>query len=50
MSEIRASNNRKGIARSVFSVIRATPLARQRVAKHIPADANARKIRASIAR
>jgi hypothetical protein len=45
-----ASNNRKGIARSVFYVVRARPIARQRVAKHIPAEANAQNSRTYIAR
>jgi hypothetical protein len=35
--EIRARNNRKDIARSAFYVVRAMPIARQRVAKHNPA-------------
>jgi hypothetical protein len=35
--EYCARNNRKGIARSVFFVVRAMPIATQRVAKHIPA-------------
>jgi hypothetical protein len=48
--EIRAGNNRKGIAGSIFYVVRAMPIARQRVAKHIPVEANARNNRTSIAR
>jgi hypothetical protein len=47
---MRASNNGSCIARSVFYVLRATPIARQRVAKHIPAEANARNNRTPIAR
>jgi hypothetical protein len=47
---MRARNNRKGIARSVFYVVRAMPITRQRVAKHIPAEANARNNKTSIAR
>jgi hypothetical protein len=47
---MRVRNNWKGIARSVFYVVRAMPIARQRVAKHIPAEAKARNNRASIAR
>jgi hypothetical protein len=39
----------KGIARIIFYVVRAIPIARQRVAKHIPAEANMRNNR-SIAR
>jgi hypothetical protein len=34
---MRARNSRKGMAKSVFYVVRAIPIARQRVAKHIPA-------------
>jgi hypothetical protein len=33
-------NNRKGTIRSVFCVIRAMPIARQRVTKQIPASTN----------
>jgi hypothetical protein len=40
----------KCIARSVFYVVRAMSIARRRVAKHIPAEANARKNRTCIAR
>jgi hypothetical protein len=47
--EIRACNNRKSIARIVFYVVRPMSIARQRVAKHIPAEADARNNR-SIAR
>jgi hypothetical protein len=43
--EIRERNNWKGIARSVFYVVRAMPIARQRVAKHIPVEINSRKDR-----
>jgi hypothetical protein len=39
MPEILARNNRKGIARSVFYVVRAMPIARQRAGKHIPVEA-----------
>jgi hypothetical protein len=41
MPEIRARNNRNVISSSVFYVVRATPIARQRVAKHIPAATKA---------
>jgi hypothetical protein len=37
--EIRARNNRKCIARRVFYVARTMPIARQRFAKHTPAEA-----------
>jgi hypothetical protein len=40
MPEIHARNNRKGTARSVFYVVHAMPIARQRVVKHIPATMN----------
>jgi hypothetical protein len=40
----------KSIARSVFYVVRAMPIDRQRVAKHIPSEANARNNRTSIVR
>jgi hypothetical protein len=40
----------KGIARRVFYVFRAMPIARQQVAKHIPAEANARNNKTPIAR
>jgi hypothetical protein len=49
MSVIQARNNRKDIARIVFCVVRAM-IARQRAAKHIPTEANARNNRRSIAR
>jgi hypothetical protein len=45
-----ARNNRKDIARSVFYVVRAIPIARQRIAKHIPAEANTQNNRTFIAR
>jgi hypothetical protein len=38
------------MARSVFYVVRAMTIARQRVAKHIPAEASKRNSRTSIAR
>jgi hypothetical protein len=41
MPEIRTCNNGKGIARIVFYVVRAMPIAGQWVAKHIPTKANA---------
>jgi hypothetical protein len=44
------THNRKDVARSVFYVVRAMSIARQRVAKHIPAETNAWKNRISIAR
>jgi hypothetical protein len=50
MHEVRARNNRKGIGRSVFYVVCAMPIARQRVAKHISTEANARNNRSSIVR
>jgi hypothetical protein len=40
MPEISACNTRKGIARNVFYVGHAMPIARQWVAKHIPAIMN----------
>lgn len=40
----------KGTARSVLYVVRAMPMARQRVAKHIPAEANERNNWTSVAR
>jgi hypothetical protein len=46
----RARNNRKGVAKSVFYVVRAMPIAMQRVAKHILAETNARDNMTSIAR
>jgi hypothetical protein len=48
--EIRARNNRKRIARIVSYVVRAMSIARQRAAKHIPTEANARNNGRSIAR
>jgi hypothetical protein len=38
MPKIRPRNNRKGIGRSVFYVVRAMPIARQQVTKHIPTE------------
>jgi hypothetical protein len=38
MPEIPPRNNRKGTARSVSYVVSDMPIARQRVAKHIPAE------------
>jgi hypothetical protein len=38
MPEIRARNNRKYITRGVFCLVRAMPIARKRVAKHVPAS------------
>jgi hypothetical protein len=49
MPEMRASNNRKGIATIVFYVIRSMSIARQRVAEYILAEADARNSRRSIA-
>jgi hypothetical protein len=40
-------NNRQGIKRSVFYVVRAVSIARQRVTRHIPAEANARNRRST---
>jgi hypothetical protein len=37
--EIRECNNRKGIARIVFYVVRSMTIAKQLVAKHVPAEA-----------
>jgi hypothetical protein len=48
--EIRARNSRKGTAKFFFFVVRTTPIARQRVAKHIPAEADARNNRRYITR
>jgi hypothetical protein len=50
MPEKRARNNRKGIARIISFVVRAMPIVRQPVAEHIPAEANARNSRSSIAK
>jgi hypothetical protein len=50
MPKIRACNNRKAIARIVFYVVHAMPIAGQRGAKHTPAEANAQNNRRSIAR
>jgi hypothetical protein len=47
---MRSRSNGKGIATSVFCVVRSKPIARQRVAKHIPAESNARNNRTLIAR
>jgi hypothetical protein len=50
MPEIHTCNNRKGIARTVFYVDCTMPIVRQKVAKHIPTEANAQNNRRSIAR
>jgi hypothetical protein len=50
MPKIRARSNRKGIARIVFYVVRTMPIARQQVAKHIPAEVNVQNNRRFTAR
>jgi hypothetical protein len=45
MPEIRSRNNIKLIARTAFFVVRAMLIARQRIAKHILAEADARNNR-----
>jgi hypothetical protein len=48
--EIHTCNNRKGIARIVFYVVCVMPIARKRVAKHIPTEAKTWNNRRAIAR
>jgi hypothetical protein len=48
--ETRTRGTTRSIARSVLRVVRAMPTARQKIAKHIPAEANARTNRTSTAR
>jgi hypothetical protein len=50
MPEIRARNNRKGISGSVFCLVRVMPIARQRIAKHVSAEEDARSNGTSIGR
>jgi methylphosphotriester-DNA--protein-cysteine methyltransferase len=45
-----ACDNRKGIARSVFYVAHAMPIARKWITRHIPPEANAQNNRIPIAR
>jgi hypothetical protein len=47
---MRSRNKRKGTGRIVFYVVRTMPIVWQRIAKHIPAEANARNNRITIAR